>query len=161
MALTNSKSKGLRAANKIVLDDAGFALGTVTSVAYGEWEPIKRGKSELSERSERIEIAVSVNGTQSPININIYASLILNESYTTVGKGKHAIREYNRITTMALALGFVTESELVNLTEKQISDISDRFDALKDKHVTFKMTTLEGKALQLPDLSSMRIIASD
>ena len=157
MTLQHSKARGLKAANKIIFNDDGFATGKVIAVGYGEWSAKKIDKSTFSEPSPRLEIALSIAASQTPIKFDVFTSILLSDDYKVIGKGKTK-RQYNRITTLALALGFITESELPVLDDAMIDRVGSAFEAMVGNDCRFKMIPIEGKTLSAPDLSTFSIV---
>lgn len=154
---------GLRQANSPILDKAGYVTAVVVRTGFGKGiVHEKKGKDDFDVREyEQYEIEFAVDGTVSPIKMNINSGTTLNKSLPVdvgPGKRKPAKPVYNRLTTIALALGFVQPEELESITPDLISRVEQSLLSLEGAKVQFRLGKVEGRTLTYPVPDSLRIV---
>ena len=150
---------GLRSANRPILDSAGYVTAIVTSAVFGKGvDTRKRSRDDVDTvEYERFELGVAVEGTAGLIPMTVYTGTALNGILEYSGRGKTRKPVYNRVSTLALNLGFATPDELEGtIPESVTSRIQESLLNLEGEKVRFKLGKVEGKHLMVPIPDTIR-----
>lgn len=154
---------GLRVANRPSLDAEGFATAIVAKTAFGQGtQTVRHSKDDIdSVVYERFEMTLSVDGTTGPIEMQVFCGVSLNGPLEEKkGPGRKKTPIYNRLSTLCLALGIVTESELTGtIAEDVVNRVEAALLALEGERVMFQLGRVEGRSLPVPILDSFRQVA--
>lgn len=150
---------GLRVANRPVQDSEGFASAVISRCEFGKGqEVVKKSRDDVDTREyERLEIDLTTEGTNGPIQMSIYTGTALNGVIEEVGRGKNLKKVYNRLTTIALGLGLVKPDELEGvISDATVERVSQDLMNLKGTKIKFKLGKVEGKNLTVPIPDTIR-----
>lgn len=150
---------GLRSANRPILDSDGYVTAIVTSAVFGKGvDTRKRARDDVDTvEYERFELSLAVEGTAGLIPMTVYTGTALNGILEYSGRGKTRKPVYNRVSTLALNLGFATPDELEGtIPESVTSRIQESLLNLEGEKVLFKLGKVEGKHLMVPIPDTIR-----
>lgn len=150
---------GLRSANRPILDSDGYVTAIVTSAVFGTGvDTRKRARADGDTvEYERFELSLAVEGTAGLIPMTVYTGTALNGILEYSGRGKTRKPVYNRVSTLALNLGFATPDELEGtIPESVTSRIQESLLNLEGEKVRFKLGKVEGKHLMVPIPDTIR-----
>jgi hypothetical protein len=139
------KMAEIRRANRPAVDAEGYSTGVLTEVALGEGARFeKKGRDVEQINYDRYEFYFKVKGkTGDDIDIIVHTGTVINdEPVKVLGKArgkKNTVNIYNRFTSMCLALGLLTESELTNLSKEGLDDLQQKLEALENVETVFKV----------------------
>lgn len=142
-----------RLANSPVVDDNGFANGTIESITF-----LEEGESDYS--GEQFEFTINTKGTQKDISLKIWTGVKINSDTYSNGKSK----EFNKLTRLCIALGLIKIADLKaikNEADLEKLNLDDKFESLKGQNLQFKLTkNPKSKGLSQIDLETIKLVES-
>lgn len=130
-------------ANQPVTDESRYCKGIIKNVLLTDEKEDKKGNKYVSQ----FEFLIESEGTRKAIDFKFWVGQNIN-SQKFEG-------QYNRLTTLLLALGEIKESDLQNISESSTPDLSK----LIGKQVKFKIEPSKKKrGLHLPILDTFELL---
>lgn len=130
-------------ANQPVTDESGYCKGIIKNILLTDETNDKKGNKYVSQ----FEFLIQSEGTRKPIDFKFWVGQNIN-SQKFEG-------QYNRLTTLLLAIGEIKESELDTISETSTPDLSK----LIGKQVKFKIEPSKKKrGLHLPVLETFELL---
>ena len=140
-----------RLANIPVLDDNGYATGTITEIEYEDEE-------ESKYDDERYLFSIVSSGSLKDIKFKFWTGLSVSPTkYSNAKIGK--VDEYSNLTIICTRLKLVTIAEIKAIKSEEDFEklnISEKLESLKGQLVRFKLTK-GAKGTKSQDLSVVDI----
>lgn len=138
----------IKLANRPITDENGYTKGTLLSI---EETAIQRGDPETGEvkTQEQYCFTFACDGRTGPINIKLWTGKNIDDSKDDKGR-------LNKLTTILIKTGLLTEAALKNLESIDLSDLSDRFLALSGQDMRFRV--VKAGRFHDADISSLELI---
>jgi len=141
----------IRLANRPVTDEQGYVTGTLLSI---EETTIQRSNPDPEtgeiKTQEQYCFTFGCEGRTGPINIKLWTGRNIDDTPDDQGR-------YNKLTTILLKTGLLTEAELKTPDKIDLSELSDRFLALAGQDIRFRVTKA-GRFHEV-DISSLELIS--
>ena len=135
--------------NRPVIDDEGFTLAQVAATRIGQGVDKTPRKDEHGDLMDpitwdRFELDLVMQGVTKPIDRTIHAGVRLAPKGTIKAVGGKEKEGYNRLTTIALRLGIVSESDVETGNDPISDETIERLERallndLPGKWVRFKL----------------------
>jgi hypothetical protein len=137
-----------KTANKPVIDENGYVVGTIKNVL--EIEERVDNSDKKNKYSAQFEFIVIGEGSVKPITYRFWTGQILNSE--KFGDSQ----DYNRLTRLSLQLGLIQESDLDNLEKIDMPDFEE-LEGLKIKFKLEKSQKSQGlSVISIPSIESVK-----